>query len=89
MYISICTENEVVIDSGKFLQMMQCLPIEATYNLLLQNVCEAGDVNQAHKLLSAMKELNYIVNEKVFNAIILAHTISGYVYHKRNSANKT
>ncbi|GJQ88511.1 hypothetical protein Trydic_g15429 [Trypoxylus dichotomus] len=75
-YIKICTENECIIDTTQFLSMMKSKPTEETYKLLLENVCEKGDMNQAYDILSKMKEANFVADERVFNAIIFGHTLT-------------
>ncbi|KRT83860.1 hypothetical protein AMK59_4441 [Oryctes borbonicus] len=74
-YIKVCTENEYSLDAAKFLSLMKCKPTEETLKLLLENVCEKGDVNRAYEILSKIKELNFTADERVFNAILLSHTI--------------
>lgn len=74
-FIQMCTENRIRIDCDNFLAKMQTEPQHETYKLLLQNVCERGDVDQSFSLLSLMKEKGYIADEETFNFLVLAHTI--------------
>lgn len=75
IYIQMCTENRTGIDCDSFLAKMQCEPSHETYKLLLQNVCEIGDLDRAFFLLSLMKEKGYSVDEDTFNCLVLGHTI--------------
>lgn len=75
VYIQTCTENRTGIDCDNFLAKMQCEPSHETYKLLLQNVCEKGDLDRAFFLLSLMKEKGYSVDEDTFSCLVLGHSI--------------
>lgn len=75
VYIAVYTENRIHIDCDSFLAKMQCVPNHQAYKLLLQNVCERGDLDQAFFLLSLMKEKGFTVDEETFNCLVLGHTV--------------
>lgn len=76
-YVQVCTENRIVLNCSDFLASMKCKPDESTYKLLLQNVCENGDLEQAFGVLNLMKENMFALDEQVFNELVLVHTING------------
>lgn len=83
-YIQVNTENEVLIDCNSFLKTMKCEPNEETYKLLLENVCEKGDTDQAYEILSKIKGNRYKMDEQVFNNLVLCHTITESVLNNIN-----
>lgn len=75
VYVQVYTENKILIDCEGFLAKMQCGPTHHTYKLLLQNVCERGDLDQVFFLLGLMKEKGFTVDEETFNCLVLGHTV--------------
>lgn len=75
VYIQVYTENKILIDCEGLLGKMQCSPTHHTYKLLLQNVCEKGDLDQVFYLLGLMKTKGFTVDEETFNCLVLGHTI--------------
>lgn len=49
---------------------------EADCKLKLEEVCAQGDVEAARAILKIMKDRKFAVDERVFNALVLAHGIS-------------
>lgn len=76
-YLQICIENQVALDFEEFLSKMKCEPNKETYNLLLECACEVGDVQQAVKIITAMKHKEFPADERVFDALVLGHSIKG------------
>lgn len=74
-YILLCTENEVLLDHQNFLNKMQCEASLETYKLLLENACNLNNLEQAFSILEEMKNKDYSVDERVFNALVLLHTL--------------
>ncbi|KAK5650801.1 hypothetical protein RI129_001830 [Pyrocoelia pectoralis] len=74
-YLQVSIENKINIDYIKFLEGMSCEANEVTYKLLLKAVCEVGDIQQAFKIVTAMKENQFLANEELFNVLVLAHSI--------------
>lgn len=56
---------------------MNCEPNEQTYDLLLECVCENGDISQAVEVVNIMKEKGLSVNEPVFSSLIIGHLRCG------------
>ncbi|KAJ8921642.1 hypothetical protein NQ315_010551 [Exocentrus adspersus] len=78
-YVETCTENSTILNCKELLSGIKFEPNQTTYKLLLDNVCENGDVRQALMLLELMKAEGIHANEEVFNKLVLAHTICGGV----------
>lgn len=76
IYIQVCTENAVIIECNEFLSTMKCEAHLDIYKLLLQNVCEKGDLEQAFFLLSLMKDKRHAVDEETFSYLMLAESIN-------------
>lgn len=74
-YIQVYTENRIHMNCDSFLARMKCAPNHVTYKLLLQNVCEKGDLDQVFFLLSLIKGKGYTVDEEIFNCLVLGHTV--------------
>uniref|UniRef100_A0A1Y1KWA2 Pentacotripeptide-repeat region of PRORP domain-containing protein n=6 Tax=Photinus pyralis TaxID=7054 RepID=A0A1Y1KWA2_PHOPY len=76
-YLQVSIENKMRINYTEFLEQMSCEPNEQTFRLLLKAVCEVGDIQQAFKIVTAMKENKFLANEELFNVLVLAHAIRG------------
>lgn len=76
-YIEMCTENNFVLDCSNFLSLMKCEPNQDTYMLLLANVCEKGDLDQASALLTVMKNKKVPIDTKIFDCLVLGNTVNG------------
>ncbi|KAF2901912.1 hypothetical protein ILUMI_04268 [Ignelater luminosus] len=76
-YLQVCIENQVALDFEEFLSKMKCKPNKETYNLLLECACEVGDVQQAVKIVAAMKSIEFPADERMFDALVLGHSIKG------------
>lgn len=77
MYLHLCIENNMKIEFEEFLLKMRSQANEETYILLLEAVCQYGDIHQAVKIVALMKEKGIPANERLFNMLVLAHTING------------
>lgn len=70
-------ENRMSLSFKDFLAKMNCEPNEQTYDLLLECVCENGDISQAVEVVNIMKEKGLSVNEPVFSSLIIGHLRCG------------
>lgn len=76
-YINVCTENNVRLNIQEVLQNIKCKITKETYKLLLKNVCERGDIDQALQILDMMKLESVPLDEFIFNNLVMAHSASG------------
>ncbi|KAF5305557.1 hypothetical protein FQA39_LY01648 [Lamprigera yunnana] len=76
-YLQACIENKIYIDHKQFIKEMKCQPDEYTYKLLLQSVCEFGDVQKGFEILTTIKEKQFLIDEQVFSSLVLGHSIKG------------
>lgn len=64
-------ENRNVISPTNFLQSMgNVLPTETTYLLLLELMCEGGNIDAAAEVIQCMKRENLPASERMFNALL-------------------
>lgn len=76
-YIKTCTENNVCVYHPDLLKS----ELEPdTYKLLLENVCEQGEIENAFVVLEAMKRRNITLDSDCISSLILGHTINGQVW---------
>ncbi|XP_044761643.1 leucine-rich PPR motif-containing protein, mitochondrial [Coccinella septempunctata] len=76
-YISICTKNKQCLDVELLISSLGNNITPNILKLILQNVCECGDNDKAFKVLAEMKNRQYVLDESVFNYLVLAHAIEG------------
>lgn len=76
-YINVCTENDVKLNIKEVLTNTKFKITEGTYKLMLKNVSERGDIEEATRILEMMKLDSVPIDEYVFNNLVLAHAIAG------------
>ncbi|KAL1506448.1 hypothetical protein ABEB36_005813 [Hypothenemus hampei] len=74
-YIKTCTDNKVLIYNQELLNNLE--PNKETLSLLLENVCELGQIESALKILEIMKTNNIPLSPENMNNIILIHAVNG------------
>ncbi|XP_046999409.1 leucine-rich PPR motif-containing protein, mitochondrial-like isoform X1 [Schistocerca americana] len=64
-------ENRNLISLPNFLELMgNVVPTETTYLLLLELMCEGGNIDAAAEVIQHMKRENLPANERMFNALL-------------------
>lgn len=76
-YITVCIENNVKLNIQEVLRNIKCEKTNETYKLLLKNVCERGNLEEALQILDIMKLESVPLDEFVFNNLVLVYASSG------------
>ncbi|CAG7733766.1 unnamed protein product, partial [Allacma fusca] len=74
--LKVYLENEHNFNPADFLQELSNRLIEpnrVTYQRLIANFCQQGNIDGATTILEHMKEKELSINEHVFNALVLGH----------------
>ncbi|GAB1609607.1 leucine-rich PPR motif-containing protein, mitochondrial-like [Argonauta hians] len=73
-------QNRHSFEPSQFLEMMeknQVAPNRVTYQNLISQYCEMGDIEGASKILEHMKSADLAIGEQVFNSLITGHFRAG------------
>lgn len=73
-------ENEHNFSPTDFLSMLDKKGIEpnrVTFQRLILAYCQKGDIEGATRILEFMKEKQMPVNESVFTALVVGHSMAG------------
>ena len=80
--LNVYLENEQDFSPAEILLEMSNNDIEPddlTYEYLITQYCRKGDIAEANKILSYLKENEIPINENIFNAFIIGNAEAKYV----------
>lgn len=74
-YLEICLENEIKLDALEFISNIKCKPDNNIYKLLIDILALHGETETISVLLNKMKSEGFTADARIFNALVLAHSI--------------
>lgn len=83
-FLAVNVQNEQPIsleDTLADLKSRNLIPNRATYQNIIDSYSRQGDLNGLARTMEAMQNEKISLNNTMYNSMILAYGLAGYVYH--------